>query len=186
MVNLPDLGIDAKTKTFEEGDTFGYNPLSGYDIMSAQDGPIITPNGWSRWVQGWIPDDDVICLDLSKVKTNTFPLGDINQTELGGQTIVIKVTPTEVCVIELRKWDPRFDTEVKANWNGVIAYSVDANLGHQEVPIKLLINRGQLFWVDAVLHAGEMYSSGMLNITLELLRESSAVVTLTKPQHLKH
>ena len=190
MVHIPDLVLNPNTKLFPDGDTFGYNPLSGYDIMSNQDGPIRTLNGWSRWVQGWLDDSEVTCINLEDISTDTFEISNLDIMNIGTRIVIIKVSATEVYVVESRRWNSEFDTAVTSDWDGVIAYSVNSKLGHQEGPIKLLTNRSDYFWedgsmntenIDATLHEGESYDSDFLRISVESLQAQKSVVTISRP-----
>jgi M6 family metalloprotease-like protein len=190
MVHIPDLVLNANTKLFPEGDTFGYNPLSGYDIMSVQDGPIRTLNGWSRWVQGWLDDGEVTCINLEDISTDTFEISNLDIMNAGARILIIKISATEVYVVESRRWNSEFDTKVTRDWDGVIAYSVDSKLGHQEGPIKLLTNRKNYFWeegslnsqnIDATLHRGESFDSDILRISVETVQALKSIVTVSRP-----
>tara|TARA_B110000503_G_scaffold141575_1_gene235522 strand:+ start:385 stop:810 length:426 start_codon:yes stop_codon:yes gene_type:complete len=141
-------------------------------------------------VQGWLDDSEVTCINLEDISTDTFEISNLDIMNSGTRIVIIKVSATEVYVVESRRWNSEFDTAVTSDWDGVIAYSVNSKLGHQEGPIKLLTNRSDYFWedgsmntenIDATLHEGESYDSDLLRISVESLQAQKSVVTISRP-----
>lgn len=81
--------------------------------------------GWSRFVNGWIRDSEVDCLDFTKVSksTTTHLLEPLSRTARGKKLVVAKVSNHKVLVLETRRVT-KADLLTK-NEEGVIAYFVD-------------------------------------------------------------
>lgn len=136
MIGLPDLVLHGNLDGIEMWEN---NPFSGYDIMAQQDGPLRTINSWTRWVNGWISDDYVICAPIETLSNDVFALSPLDSKNLGEtRSLVIKINNDEVLVVENRTSNPRFDTPVGSEWYGLVAYTVSRKLGHGEAAMRLL------------------------------------------------
>ena len=136
MLGLPDMVLHGNIQGLE---MWQNNPFSGYDIMAQQDGPLRTINSWTRWVNGWISDDSVLCAPVGDMDSSVFAIAPLNESGAAeARSIVIKLSDDEVLVIENRTRDSRFDTPVGGEWYGVVSYVVSRKLGHGEAPMKLV------------------------------------------------
>jgi M6 family metalloprotease-like protein len=136
MLGLPDMVLHGNIQGVEMWEV---NPFSGYDIMAQQDGPLRTINSWTRWVNGWIPDDAVFCTSSETVNRHVFALAPLD--DLGsefGRSLVIKISEDEVVVVENRSPNRQFDTPVDDEWYGIVSYLVSRKLGHGEAAFRLL------------------------------------------------
>lgn len=98
--------------------------IAAWDLMHWDSGaPELL--GWSRFVNGWIADSEVDCLDFTKVSksTTTHLLEPLSRTAKGKKLVVVKVSNHKVLVLETRRVT-KADRLTK-NEEGVIAYFVD-------------------------------------------------------------
>ena len=109
--------------------------------MDNQNAGTQTISGWLKWVQGWLDDNQVTCTEVSSVEGETFLINESNQIGAEAELLVVRLSDTKALVVESRRWDERFDFPVQNSIDGVIVYTVDAELGHSEGPLKLLSPR---------------------------------------------
>ena len=121
----------------DEFEFYKVNPMGTYELMDNQGGPTRTITSWLRWVQGWLDDDQVTCVLPEQIGTNYYELNPLNVVGADNKSIVIKMSDTDAIVVESRRWDPKFDVQVVNNHDGLIVYTVDATLGHNEGPLRL-------------------------------------------------
>ncbi len=98
--------------------------IAAWDLMHWDSGaPELL--GWSRFVNGWIADSEVDCLDFTKVSKSTTShlLEPLSRTAKGKKLVVVKVSNHKVLVLETRRVT-KADRLTK-NEEGVIAYFVD-------------------------------------------------------------
>lgn len=157
---LPDLA------NFNARDEYSHSPMGGYDLMATQDGPTRTLDAWLRWVQGWLEDSQVTCIDESEITTDTFALAHLNSEATGAKVLIIKTSATTAVAVESRRYDERFDSPLKYSRDGLIIYSINSKKGHGEGALKLAEPRGLKHYIyedesansenlDATLFKGE-------------------------------
>jgi M6 family metalloprotease-like protein len=104
--------------------------MAGLDLMGVQDGPTRTLNGWTRFVSGWLDEDQVFCLPQDRVRESEFTLRPIDSEGSGVKLVVIPISKTEVLLIESRR-ETKFDVKDFENpRNGVFVYKYNPELGH--------------------------------------------------------
>ena len=104
--------------------------MGGLDLMGIQDGPSRTINGWTRFLSGWLDDDQVFCLPLDRVRESEFTLRPIDSDGSGVKLIVVPLSKTEALLIESRR-ETKFDVkDFEKPRNGVFVYKYNAELGH--------------------------------------------------------
>lgn len=114
-------------------------PMGGYDIMFSQDGPSRTFSGWWRFLANWLEPSQIFCDDVDNLQDVNLSLVPIDSSAKGIKVAILRVSPTKVLVIESRRYS-KFDNDqrqawfqkdlVKEDWNGLIVYEYNAELGH--------------------------------------------------------
>lgn len=168
------------------------NPMGGYEIMDNQGGPTRTMTAWVRWLQGWLDDNQVTCIDSNTITNNTYRLDTLNDVGADNKAIVIKTSATTAIVVESRRWDAKFDVPVVNSKDGLIVYTVDATKGHSEGPLRLVsprsisryLNEPNTYpdWrtLDVVLYQGNSVTVDGVTITLDRLSSSGDIVRISK------
>lgn len=114
----------------ETGHLFGLphpydgNNIAAWDLMHWDLGaPELL--GWSRFVNGWVSDDEVDCLDFTNVNASstTHSLEPLSRVATGKKIVVAKISAHKVLVLENRR-ATKVDLLSKRE-EGVIAYIVD-------------------------------------------------------------
>ena len=106
-------------------------PFNPWDIMGGQDGPSRELSGWLRLLAGWLADDQIFCMDSSKVDNLEMTLVPLSNTEEGPKFAVLPITATKALMIESRR-ETKFSCEAPTPRDGVLVYLYDATLGHGE------------------------------------------------------
>lgn len=188
-LGLPDLrdwsNSDKNTK-------YIVNPMFGHDIMDNQDAGSRSISGWLKWVQGWLSDSQVTCLRSSDVDSEYYELNPANIVGAENELITVKLSDTKLLAIESTRWDSRFDLRTNHNVNGIIVYTVDSTLGHQEGPLKLISPRDiteylsdNHIWpdwrvLDVVLNQGDSVTYGGITVTLEESLSNKDIISISR------
>jgi M6 family metalloprotease-like protein len=106
-------------------------PFNPWDIMGGQDGPSRELSGWLRFLAGWLSDDQIFCLDASKVDNLEMTLVPLSNTEEGPKFAVLPITATKALMIESRR-ETKFSCKAPTPRDGVLVYVYDATIGHGE------------------------------------------------------
>ena len=175
------------------GEKWLVNPMGGLEVMDNEGGPTITINAWTRWVQGWLNDDQATCVLPENVQTeNYYRLSQLNKVGAKDKLLVIKTSATTALLIESRRWDSKFDTPIQHSRNGVIVYRVDTTLGHEEGPLRLYSPRDitkyiyeEKTWpdhrcLDVFLYEGDKVTAQGFTIEVEKLSSSGDIVKIYK------
>lgn len=120
LLHLEDLYIH--DTNFQTGKFSTRTPLA-YDIMGGGG----DYSGWSRWLSGWLDDDDVVCLDGS-VSSNTVRIEFINNND-GKRLAVIPTGLGKAIFIEYRNGR-------KGEGSGVWIYRLDSTIAHGAGPME--------------------------------------------------
>ena len=100
---------------------------SPWDLMNAM--LPATPDfmGWSKWIQGWISDSQIRCLNSSQaISAPTFHvISPIERTSSATKLIVIKLNSTQVITVELRR-NEGVD-HVPSSYEGLLVQLVDVS-----------------------------------------------------------
>jgi M6 family metalloprotease-like protein len=187
-LGLPDLrdwsNSDKNTK-------YIVNPMYGHDIMDNQDAGSRSISGWLKWVQGWLEDSQVSCLQASDVNKEYYQLSSANIVGAKNELIIVKLSDTKLLAIESTRWDSRFDLRTNHNVDGVIVYTVDTTLGHHEGPLKLLSPRDitkylsdSHIWpdwrvLDVVLLQGDSVSFGGITVKVEKSYSGKDIISIS-------
>lgn len=182
------------------GSPRGASPMGGFDLMGIQDGPSRTISGWTRFLSGWLNEDQVFCLPLERLRESEFSLRPIDSEGPGVKLIVIPISKSEALLIESRR-ETKFDVkDIENPRNGVIVYKYNAELGHLQnflSPLEPSTSsqdknawRGLIRYImkekDFVSHSGveiEFLSSGTFDkITLNRVGSTPRSNSTPKPQ----
>ena len=117
------------------------SPMYGIDTMDNQDAGTQGISGWMKWLQGWLEDSQVTCIEADSVKAEYYRLDNANIMSAENEMLVIKLSATEALIVESKRWDERFDRPISHSRDGVIVYRIDAERGHAEGPLRLLTPR---------------------------------------------
>jgi M6 family metalloprotease-like protein len=120
-IGLPHIGLS-------QGMTPPFNP---WDLMGGQDGPSGELSGWLRFMAGWLSDDQIFCLDASKVDNLEMTLVPLSNTEEGPKFAVLPISATRALMIESRR-ETKFSCKAPTPRDGVLVYVYDATLGHSD------------------------------------------------------
>ena len=142
-----------------------------WDIMSAGGGNL-EMNAWLRWLNGWIDDAQVRCVDIagSNVDQSIHFLTPLAEASNDPKMVVVRLTDHSAIVIDSRRtvtygvdsWDS--DSQV------ALVYVVDAAIDNGAGPIRL---RGELRTM------GQTLSTDGVTITLIDTRADGDLVTVT-------
>ena len=117
------------------------SPMFGHEIMDNQNAGSRSISGWLKWVQGWLNDDQVTCIDGQAPFREFHQLDWANLLDGQNELVTIKVSDTKLVAIESTRWDSTFDLKTRNKTDGVIVYTIDSTLGHQEGPLRLVSPR---------------------------------------------
>ncbi len=140
MWAMPDWYISAANATLgsqqvlEIDFDWAGGPLNVWGVMSTQDGPSRTFVAWTRWLLGWLDDDQVDCYTIEQVQQHgsfDTELVALDIYEPGTKAIIIRTGEYSGFLIESRR--PVFPDHDIAIWEtverdpyGLIVYEIDA------------------------------------------------------------
>jgi M6 family metalloprotease-like protein len=204
MLGLPDYYLNSE----QGGGTYPIpgGPYSHWDVM-ASDGPSRTISSWSRWLLGWLEDNQVFCKPAQTIDPDTaldVTLRPLDADVAGFKALMIPTSDHTAIVVEsrrpigpdvgLKRW-----TTVGRPPRGVLVYRVDTSIGHGEGFASLIIPEGRrlesLYWsnrtprsLDALLNVGDTVTADGLTITLQkrnTLRVSRSTAVPNAPRTLR-
>lgn len=117
--------VDLYVRTWTTADP---QPMSGYDIMANQDfGQELST--WSRFLLGWLDDDQVYCMGGAAVTSTEVTLVPLNRSIDGHKAVMVPLDATRILVVESRRRE-YFSTQFPPGSDGAIAYVVDVSVGN--------------------------------------------------------
>ena len=120
-IGLPHIGTS-------RGDAIPFHAL---DILGSQDGPDRELSGWIRFIAGWLPEERIYCKDSKNLSEVEMTLVPLSGSETGVKLAVIPITDRKALLIESRRVT-KFSCTTATKRDGVLVYSYDATLGHNE------------------------------------------------------
>jgi M6 family metalloprotease-like protein len=151
------LGLqDFYSFAWKPGDTYHdqFKFLGQFDNMNFAPGDSREWIGWSRWLLGFLSDNQVRCVvDTSVTKQK---LAAISSRSKNAKIAVIPTGPHTAVVIESRR-NTRHDSRASSESNGLLVYQVDATKRSGFGPVKIVkqeTTRSSLF-ADAPLKVGQ-------------------------------
>ena len=140
----PASGYRTSTLIHEIGHLFGFIDLyiiaPGNFFIGQTPGHFDIMNGageflsWQRWLQGWIPDSNVTCLNFSD-PSGVFQLKPLGKSTSGTQMSVIRLSPQKALVLESRKGTTADDL---GGNEGLLAYEIDLSIPTLHGPIRII------------------------------------------------
>jgi M6 family metalloprotease-like protein len=113
---------------------YAIGPLNVWGVMSTQDGPSRTFVAWTRWLLGWLEDEQVDCYTIEQVQQHgsfDTELVALDIYEPGTKAIIIRTD--EYCGLLIESRRPVFPDDYLAVWEavgrdpyGLIVYEIDA------------------------------------------------------------
>lgn len=110
----------------------GHAPGNGwpFGIMTQQSGISYSLPAWELFQIGWLPDNQIYCIDSTSLSKSTVSLTPLEREDNQTKTAIIKLSKTKALVIEshgIEKWSS-FNSGARsfpAGFYGVMAYTVD-------------------------------------------------------------
>lgn len=164
-------------------------PFNNWSIMGNQDGPSRTMESWSRWLVGWLSEEEVICFDARTPPSALVfdvPLTPLDVYTGGNKAVIVRTGDTTGVVIESRR--PIGPDETLKIWEqnsgvdpqGIVVYTVDTSKRTVQGALGIIPADGHFIedwsyvWtqprgqLDALYHDGDTTSLKGFNI--EVLR----------------
>lgn len=145
--------------TYSNLGTFG-----PFDYMNNIGGPLPEPNGWNRWLLGFVEDSQVAC--LNQADRGIFKVENLGKAGVGLKLIVIKVSESEAILIESRRSDG-YDYSLSATDEGLLIYKVDTKWATGHGAFGLVLKKGitKPDMEDALVRIGEYVTVNGITIT---------------------
>ena len=110
----------------------GHAPGNGwpFGIMTQQSGISYSLSAWELFKIGWLPENQIFCIDSSSLSKSTISLTPLEREDNQTKTAIIKINKTKAVVIEshgIDKWSSfkSGGRSFPAGFYGVMAYLVD-------------------------------------------------------------
>jgi M6 family metalloprotease-like protein len=133
--------------------------VAAWDLMNWDNG---VPEflGWNRFINGWVGDNEVVCVDLRSKNSGAFSvnLEPLSRVAKGNKLIVLRTSNSKIVVLENRR-ATKYD-KLTSNNEGVIAYEVDlTKYGGKQIR---LLSRGNTMngWPLGTLRPGNSVTFG--------------------------
>ena len=132
---------------------------------------------WSRWQLGWLDDDQIRCISDSTATVTLRPVSDPGD---GIAMAAVSVSAHELIVIESRR-PIGYDEHAALGDGAVIVYTVDANTGAGDLPIRLAGDAGRGHtYQSPILAEGESVTVAGYTITVVADDGDTHTVAITK------
>lgn len=142
----------------------------------------IEMGAWDRYLQGWLPQSQVNCVEMSSITSEglSIKISPIVRLDKELKSIMVPITPSKILVIESRK-NESLDN-IPANHEGVLVYTVDMKKGQLAGGYEIQKRSGSSDpnFEDAALHAGDSITVGGVKITVTEISASGDSVKLSK------
>lgn len=158
----------------ETGHLFGIHDLytvdtpsvyGDWDIMANNWGDTLELNAWNRYIQSWLDESQIRCLESSQLNTPV----EVTINPLSGRTndmkaAMIRLSDTEILVAEVRR-NGGYD-RINANYEGVLVYKVDMTIESIKGGYQVQRRTGsvQPNFLDALLKKGDRIRVGSIQI----------------------
>jgi M6 family metalloprotease-like protein len=129
LMGLEDLYLST-TDGWWQGKTPGPFGQQAYVYGTATDAL-----GWNRWLNGWIPDSQVLCITNSRSYLDLLMTSSVSSDRERYQLIVIKQSDKKVLVIEQLS-SQGFDSSTMPN--SVLVYTIDTSIPQGEGPVRII------------------------------------------------
>jgi M6 family metalloprotease-like protein len=173
-------GSDWKWMSHETGHLFGLHDLytaqtlkptfGTWDLMAQNwSTTAIELTSWNRYIQGWLTDRQIKCLDKSNFSKTELVLSPIERVDLNLKAIMVKLSNSKILVIESRRSEGL--DFLNAQEAGVLVYTVDMAVMSQQGGWKTQRSKNSILadYSDATL---KTYDSIVVDgITIEVLSQ---------------
>ena len=176
--NIP--GAEWKWISHETGHLFGLhdlytdqkiNPTFGtWDLMAQNwSTTAIEFTSWNRYIQGWLTDSQIKCLDKSNLSKTELVLSPIERIDSNVKAIAIKLNDSKILVIESRRSEGLDFLSTKEA--GVLVYTVDMKIMSQQGGWKTQRSKNSVLadFSDATLKTND--SIVVEGITIEVISQ---------------
>jgi hypothetical protein len=128
-------------------------------------------NAWNRYIQGWLTDNQVKCLDKSNLSATEVVVSPIERVETGIKAVTIKLSDTKILVIESRR-NEGLDV-LSPSQAGTLVYTVDMTVMSMQGGWNIQRRTGStaLDFTDAALKSGDKII--VEGVTIEVLSQDS-------------
>jgi len=137
---------------------------------------------WDRYLQGWLPESEVSCLEPSAITAQgaTIKISPVVRQDHELKSIMVPISRSKILVIESRK-NESLD-EIPAGKEGVLIYTVDMTKGQLGGGYETIRRTGSIdpYFEDAALRAGESITVAGLKIMVKELSSSGDTITISK------
>lgn len=186
------LGGTWKWMAHETGHAFGLydedlnhasQTLGHWSIMAMSwSNHAIELGAWDRYLQGWLPQTQVNCVELSSLTTDgsVTKISPVVRLDKEIKTILVPLTSSKILVIESRKKESL--DNIATNNEGVLVYTVDMKKGQLGggYEIQKRVGSTDPNFEDAALHAGDSITVNGVKITVIELSSAGDSVKVSK------
>ena len=178
--NFPGAGW--KWISHETGHLFGLHDLytvdpqpptyGSWDLMSLNwSTAAIEINAWNRYIQGWLDDNQIHCLDKSKTASEVITVDPIARINKSTKAIVVKLSDSKIVVIESRRSEG-FDV-LSQSQAGTLVYTVDMKISSIKGGWETQRRPGSTAkdFTDAALKAGDKIV--VEGVTIEVISQTA-------------
>jgi M6 family metalloprotease-like protein len=183
-LSLPDWYSFNFGDTDQFGNTIG--PMSTYDMMSSNWGPSLTMSSWTRWLAGWLSENQFFCSDIRDFEDSSFELINVDSELPGLKAVMIRTSENTALVIESRRENSFDEGPTSRSRDGVLVYQIDTTLAHGEGALSLVLPEGRGLIhsypnasgepsLDAILYLGNSVTHSGLKVTVNSSGEQDTV-----------
>jgi len=150
-----------------------------FDYMNNIGGPLPEPNGWNRWLLGFIDDAQIAC--LKPTDSGIFKVENLGKAGVGLKLMVIKISESEAILIESRRSEG-YDSSLSPIDEGLLIYRVDTKwtTGHGAFGLVLKKGIAKPDLGDALVRVGESVTISGITITNMSKSDTYDIVTVTQ------
>ena len=138
---------------------------------------------WDRYLQGWLPQSQVNCAQLSSLTSSGLvtKISPIVRQDKNVKTVMVPLSTSKILVIESRK-NESLDV-IQANHEGIVVYTVDMRKGQLGggYEIQKRVGSTDPNYEDAALRMGDSINVEGVKITVVSLDASGDTVMVSKP-----
>jgi M6 family metalloprotease-like protein len=189
--NIP--GAQWKWMAHETGHAFGLydedlnhaSQTLGFWSLMAMNWSVnaIEHNSWDRYLQGWLPEEQVACLPKTSLTTagTTVALGPLERQNTATKSVMVPLTSSKILVMESRK-NEGYDHIVTGH-EGVLVYTVDMTIGTLGGGYRTQRRPGSTDpnFEDAALHVGDTITVEGVTVMVTATSADGDTVKVTKP-----
>ena len=164
----------------ETGHLFGIHDLytvdtpsvyGDWDIMANNWGDTLELNAWNRYIQGWLDESQIRCLEASQLNTPVeVTINPLSNRTNDMKAAMIRLSDTEILVAEVRR-NGGYD-RMNANYEGVLVYKVDMTIQSIKGGYQVQRRVGAAGFLDGLLKRGDKIRAG--NVQIEVVASGTS------------